>query len=535
MKKTLAWILLGWLLVAGAGANAADGKFEYVVFGMGGARWDGGVMKWSYNHQGAPSGISEADALAAVQKAAAKWSNGCNFKLQYQGTTTTATWVKDSINVVGWQSGFSEAGTTDSAFTDILIKEGDIRFNAGSVTDTTKLEAVATHEFGHALGLDHSNQPDSIMFANPYHSTTDQLALKSDDITACQALYGASALGTLSKYNASSAVSLSSGETATVYVTTTAPDTKNLPASSLSSLSGTTGKVYFWVYFRGMTLGQTLRIDLVAPDGTLYESSSTTATFANGYYAFSYTWSSVGASAMPGTWSVYFRANDTLKAKTQFANAATADQPVPPEMVVIGRPSGGGFSYSATNLTPARPVAEAVWSIDGGALNSASAPTVSLSAGKIHTVQLALRGTKGRYSNQDSGSADYLITQSVPLSSSGTLAAAVFSGQLGGSKESATLQATTVIPATESGTKNVYVVAQVGTAMFYKTAGAWNAMQGSIQPLFSTAAPAVATFNILDAMDVSILPVGTVIYVGYGDNLDQVVQKSAFGKVFSLQ
>ncbi|MBS4095590.1 MAG: matrixin family metalloprotease [Sulfuricella sp.] len=533
MKKAWIGIMLGALLGAGSGVSVAGGQFEYVVFGMGGSRWDGGVMKWYYNPQGTPSGISTGDAVAVLQKAAAKWSNGCNFQFQYQGTTTTPTWVTDGINVVGWQSGLSESGTTNSAYSDLRIREADIRFNSATVTSLASLEAVATHEFGHALGLDHSNVADSIMYANPYHSSTDQLVLKSDDITACQALYGASALGTVAKYNAASAVTLAAGETANVYVTTSAPSVSSPPTSSLASISGSAGKVYFSAFFKGMTIGQTLRIDLVAPDGTLYESSSTTGQYAGGYYAFSYNWSGVGASAMPGNWQVYFWAGDNLKAKTQFTNVASADQPQPPEMVVIGKLEGGRFNYSATNLTPSRPVAETVWSFDGGALNSASTPAVTFAAG-THSAQLALRGTAGRYSNQSLG-ADYLLAQSVPVSAAGTLASAVFSGQTSGSKESLTLQATTVIPSSESSSKNVYVVAQVGTALFYKTAGAWNALQSTAQPLFSTAVPAVATFNIIDAMDVNFLPVGTVIYVGYGDNLDQVVQKASFGKVFTLQ
>lgn len=528
-------VMLGIALLAAATVACAGASHSrYVVLGMGSARWDGGIMPWYYNHQGAPAGIAESDAVAVLQKAAAKWSNGCNFQLQYQGVTTTATWVKDGITVLGWQSGFGESGTTNSVYTDLRIKESDIRFNAGSVTSTTSLEAVATHEFGHALGLDHSNQPDSIMYANPYHSAKDQLTLKNDDITACQALYGASALGAVSKYDGSAAISLSSGETATVYLTATAPDVSNPPTASLASLSASTGKVYFSAFFRGVSVGQTLRLDLVAPDGTLYESSATPAQFANGYYAFSYNWSGVGASALSGVWQVYFWAGSTLKAKAQFTNTTSTALPRPPEMVVIGRPAGGQFSYSATNLTPERPIEQAAWSFDRGALNLESAPSVTLAAGQTHAVQLALRSGTGRYTNQSSG-ADYLLLQSVPVSASGTLDAALFSGQTSGSKEALTFQATVVIPSTESGAKNVYVVAQVGTALFYKTAGAWSALQGGIQPLFSTTAPAVATFNILDAMDLSALPAGTVVYVGYGDNLDQVVQNVSFGKVFTLQ
>lgn len=534
MKRLIcvALVMLGCFATT---SGIAGGQFEYVVFGMGGSRWDGGVMKWYYNHQGAPSGISESDALTTLKKAAAKWSNGCKFQFQYQGTTTTATWVKDGTTVVGWQSAFGEAGTTYSIYTDTRIKEGDIRFNSDSVTSLTTLEAVATHEFGHALGLDHSNQPDSIMYANPYHTTRDQLTLKYDDMTACQALYGASGLAATEKYSAPSSVTLTSTEKVDVYVTTTAPDVNNPPTSSLASISSSTGKVYFSAFFRGITVGQTLRLDTVAPDGTLYDSSSTTASYSNGYWGSSRTWSSVGAAAIPGTWTVYFWQGDVLKGKTQFTNVSTYDQPVMPEVVMIGKLSAGKFSYSLTNLTPSRSIEQYAWSFDGATSTTTAAPTISFSSGTTHTAQVAVRGTKGHYDNQSSGAADYLMQQSVPVSFSGTLAAASFSGLSTGGREALTLHATVAIPSSESGSKNVYVVAQVGSSMFFKTAGGWAPLEAGIQPLFSTTAPAVATFNVLDAMNVTGLPSGTVIYAGYGDNLDQVVQKSTFGKVLTLQ
>jgi hypothetical protein len=91
-----------------------------------------------------------------------------------------------------------------------------------------------------------------------------------------------------------------------------------------------------------------------------------------------------------------------------------------------------------------------------------------------------------------------------------------------------------VVPAADSGAKNIYVMALVGGGWYYTTPAAWNPFQGAAQPLFSATAPAVLTFNILDEMDLSALPVGTEIYVGYGDTLDQLVQRASYGKVFTL-
>ncbi len=59
----------------------------------------------------------------------------------------------------------------------------------GSTTEVRFLE-VATHEFGHGLGLDHSDDQNAIMFPS-YSGGLIKLNLGSDDIAGIQSLYGA--------------------------------------------------------------------------------------------------------------------------------------------------------------------------------------------------------------------------------------------------------------------------------------------------------------------------------------------------------
>ncbi|XP_071498280.1 interstitial collagenase-like [Diadema antillarum] len=72
---------------------------------------------------------------------------------------------------------------------------GDAHFDeAEAYTDRTtrgtNLFQVAVHEFGHSLGLGHSNSPDAIMAAI-YRGYVPNARLHNDDIAGIQALYGA--------------------------------------------------------------------------------------------------------------------------------------------------------------------------------------------------------------------------------------------------------------------------------------------------------------------------------------------------------
>ncbi|MES2603586.1 MAG: matrixin family metalloprotease, partial [Pseudomonadota bacterium] len=68
--------------------------------------------------------------------------------------------------------------------------DGVVKLNQDPSTwdNDEELVSTLTHEFGHLIGLGHSENPLSIMYANPYNNLNHP---REDDIRAAQALYGA--------------------------------------------------------------------------------------------------------------------------------------------------------------------------------------------------------------------------------------------------------------------------------------------------------------------------------------------------------
>ncbi len=142
----------------------------------------------------------------AIRAGADAWrlQSGASFAFGFAGYSTQTTNTNDGINLVMFRnaSSASALATTYTWFwgtrmidADIVFWDAGFQFFTGSsgCSGGFYIEDVATHEFGHALGLAHSAFATATMY--PSISTCSQQArsLDPDDIAAVLALYPQSA------------------------------------------------------------------------------------------------------------------------------------------------------------------------------------------------------------------------------------------------------------------------------------------------------------------------------------------------------
>jgi hypothetical protein len=178
-----------------------DGKSLYL---FGPPATFGGSIDWYYNDSGRPPAFLKASVIADLQAATAKWTNVCAVPYAYQGETSIAIGAgaggHDQVNVVGWGPlGANITGQTTTYIngSNALI-DSDVTLNPTYVKDDPTLAYTSVHEFGHALGLAHSNVVAQVMSGPagsgnpgvPATTYTGLATLQPDDIQGCMCLYG---------------------------------------------------------------------------------------------------------------------------------------------------------------------------------------------------------------------------------------------------------------------------------------------------------------------------------------------------------
>lgn len=206
--------------------------------------WPSRTTSWAYNASGKPSWLSnETPSMLASANA---WNNagGAVWSFTGGGSTSAGTGAcgdssgLDDKNTVGWAaqssntlavtcSWYSTSATPYTAIEFDMEIDPDWNWTTSNTGVQIDLQSVITHEFGHALGLNHSQSgqcPGPVMCAT-YSDGTLNRTLTADDLAGIIALYGAG--------NATATA------TRTPTVTATATTTATATATATSTPLGT--------------------------------------------------------------------------------------------------------------------------------------------------------------------------------------------------------------------------------------------------------------------------------------------------------
>lgn len=164
-----------------------------------GYQWPKGVFKYYINP--ANKDISEADVIPAIKKGARPWRPWV--RARFLGITTMKRARNDGTNNVFFRKPEYGALATTYIFSkgteildvDIVFWDNPWKFYAGATgcDNGFYITDVATHEFGHAIGLGHSRKKEASMYRSCGWCSNEVRSLAADDQTAASRLYGSPA------------------------------------------------------------------------------------------------------------------------------------------------------------------------------------------------------------------------------------------------------------------------------------------------------------------------------------------------------
>ena len=310
-------------------------------------------------------GISEASWKAAFQKAAATWESvaGVNLVLVPDDGSrfgTPGNQQGDSrfgdirVGAVSLPSGTLAQAFLPPPFNGGTLA-GDIVMNtqtAWQASSDYDIQTVALHEFGHALGLDHSTVAQAVMYSN---YTGVKQSLNTDDASGIRSVYGTRVADAFEPANTlAAAASLTSLLNSTQQLTLASLDissTTDVDWFSVAAPAGGSGTLTVTMQSAGLSS--------LSPKLAVTNSSNSTLASVQAAGAFGATITATVSGVVPGQ-ILYIKAFAASSGPTSvgayglqinFAGGSMSPIP-PPNTTVAAQPDQGGGSAALDSNDP---------------------------------------------------------------------------------------------------------------------------------------------------------------------------------------
>jgi hypothetical protein len=272
---------------------------------------------------------------------------------------------------------------------------GDIQFNTAqpfNVGSTYDLFTVAAHEFGHALGMDHSSSATAVMYAT-YNTVKN--GLSSDDVGGIHSIYSSGNARTGDSYDGNNSFANAANVSSVVDPALLTGLVSDLDLTSINGSNGsrtTTETDYFLVTAPTLTTStftaqvQSTGLSLLAPTMTVYASDHTTVlgtACGSGQYGTTLSVTVQGVQAGE-TFYIKVAGSETTTLGSgkyalglNFGASPTPTEAAPNTQVANGNPlhAGGGMSDTGD---------DSVQGPAGGLGDVFAGPTASRAAVNVH-------------------------------------------------------------------------------------------------------------------------------------------------------